>query len=159
MGGPIHMPGIESHNSNRGKKMSQAQISPDSELAAGNRRQAIVACVDPEIRQRLLSVLNEFRLDPVLLETPDDAKVLLGQDETAVAFVQPRFSDGNFHEILRAANGPGSRVPVIVCSEYYDKELYIEAMSLGAFDYLAFPYRREDVAWVIHNAVSRVSPT
>ena len=139
--------------------MSQAQISPDSELAAGNRRQAIVACADPEIWQILLSVLRQFELQPVFSETLDDAKALLGQDETAVAFVQPRFSDGNFHEILRAANGPSSRVPVIVCSEYNDKELYIEAMSLGAFDCLAFPYRREDVAWVIHNAVSRVSPS
>ena len=138
--------------------MSHAQITPNSELAAGNRRQAIVACADPEIRQRLLSVLNEFRLHPVLLDTLDDAKVLLTQEETAMALVQPRFSDGNFHEILRAANGPESRTPVIVCSDYYDKELYIEAMSLGAFDYLAFPYRREDVAWIVHNAVSRGSP-
>jgi len=159
MGGPFHTPGIESHNSNPGKKMSQAQMTPDSKLAVGNRRQAIVACADPEIRQRLLSVLNEFRLHPVLLETLDDAKGLLAQEETAMVFVQPTFRDGNFQEILRAANGPESRVPVIVCSEYYDKELYIEAMSLGAFDYLTFPYRREDVAWVIHNAVSRVSPS
>jgi DNA-binding NtrC family response regulator len=118
---------------------------------------AIVACADPEIRQRLLSVLSEFGLQPVLPETLDDAKGLITQEETVMAFVQPRFSDGNFQEILRAANGPRSRVPVIVCSEFYDKELYIEAMSLGAFDYLAFPYRREDVEWVVNNAVSRGS--
>jgi DNA-binding NtrC family response regulator len=116
-----------------------------------------VACADPEIRQRLLSVLSEFGLQPVLPETLDDAKGLITQEETVMAFVQPRFSDGNFQEILRAANGPRSGVPVIVCSEFYDKELYIEAMSLGAFDYLAFPYRREDVAWVVNNAVSRGS--
>ena len=30
-------------------------------------------------------------------------------------------------------------------------------MSLGAFDYLAFPYRREDMEWVVKNAVSRGS--
>ena len=30
-------------------------------------------------------------------------------------------------------------------------------MQLGAFDYLAFPYRREDVAWGRDNAVSRGS--
>jgi DNA-binding NtrC family response regulator len=102
-------------------------------------------------------VLSEFRLQPVLPETLDEAKALLAREETALAFVQPRFSDGSFQEILEAGDGPRSRVPVIVCSEFYDRDLYIKAMTLGAFDYLAFPYRREDVAWVVHNAVDRSS--
>ena len=55
-----------------------------------------------------------------------------------MAFVQPKFNDGNFQQVLRAANGPRARVPVIVCSEFYDKELYVEAMSLGAFDSSGF---------------------
>jgi DNA-binding NtrC family response regulator len=110
--------------------------------------------MDPEIRQRLLSVLSEFGLQPVLPETLDDAKGLLTQEETAVAFVQPKFSNGSFQDLLRAADDRRSRVPVIVCSEFYDKDLYIEAMSQGAFDYLAFPYRREEVEWAINSAVS-----
>lgn len=137
--------------------MGQADITSKGESAAKNRTRAIVACADPEISQILLSVLSQFELKPVLSETLDNVKVLFAQGETAVAFVQPKFNDGNFQEVLRAANGPRARVPVIVCSEFYDKELYIEAMSLGAFDYLAFPYRREDVAWVVNNAVSRGS--
>ena len=137
--------------------MRQVKIISESGSATRKRTRAIVACTDTEIRQRLLSVLSEFGLQPVLPETLDDVKGLITQKETVMAFVQPRFSDGNFQEILRAANGPRSRVPVILCSEFYDKELYIEAMSLGAFDYLAFPYRREDVEWVVNNAVSRGS--
>ncbi len=137
--------------------MRYAKITPEGAPAARNRTRAVVACTDPEVWLILISVLSEFGLQPILSETLDDAKGLITQEETVMAFVQPRFSDGNFHEILRAVNGPRSRVPVILCSEFYDKELYIEAMSLGAFDYLAFPYRREDVAWVVNNAVSRGS--
>jgi DNA-binding NtrC family response regulator len=92
-----------------------------------------------------------------LPETLNDAKALLTREETAVAFVQPKFSKGSFWEVLRDADAIASGVPVIVCSEFYDKDLYIEVMSLGAFDYLAFPYRREDVEWVVNNAVSRGS--
>lgn len=136
--------------------MRQANITSqaNSESTASNHTRAIVACTDPEIRQLLVSVLHEFGLQPTLPETLDEAKALLAREETALAFVQPRFSDGSFQEVLGAGDGPRSRVPVIVCSEFYDKDLYIEAMSLGAFDYLAFPYRREDVAWVVNNAVS-----
>jgi DNA-binding NtrC family response regulator len=115
---------------------------------------ATVVCTDLEIREILISVLSEFGLQTVLSETLDDAKDLLTREETVMAFIQPRFSDGNFQEALRAADGPRSRVPVIVCSEFDDKDLYIEAMSLGAFNYLAFPCRSEEVAWVVKNAVS-----
>ena len=134
--------------------MRQAMITPEGEPAARNRTRAIVACTGPEIRQLLLSAVSEFRLQPVLSETLDDAKVLLTWDGTAMAFSQPRFSGGTFQEVLRAADGPGSRGPVIVCSEFYDKDLHIEAMSPGAFDYLAFPYGREEVAWIVNNAVN-----
>jgi DNA-binding NtrC family response regulator len=137
--------------------MRSAKITPEGESAESNRTRAVVACTDPEVWLILISVLSEFGLQPILSETLDHAKGLITQEETVMAFVQPRFSDGNFHAILRAANGPRSRVPVILCSDFYDKELYIEAMSLGAFDYLSFPYRREDVAWVVNNALSRGS--
>jgi ActR/RegA family two-component response regulator len=84
-------------------------------------------------------VLNEFGLQPTLAETLDEAKALLAREETALAFVQPRFSDGSFQEVLGAGDGPRPRIPVIICSAFYDKNLYIEAMTLGAFDYLFNP--------------------
>lgn len=137
--------------------MGQANMISKDNSAARNGARAIVACTDPEIRQVLTRVLDEFGLQSVVSETLDDAKSLLKREETAIAFVQPNFRKGSFREVLRVADGPRPRVPVIVCSEFYDKELYIEAMSLGAFDYLAFPYRREEVEWVIGNAVNRRS--
>ena len=133
-------------------------MTPDGESAARNRARAIVACADPRIRQLLTSVLSEFRLDPVFPETIDDAKRLLIQEETVIAFVQPRFSEGTFREVLGAVGCPKSPVPVIVCSKFY---IYIhrEAMSTGAFDYLAFPFRREEVAWVVNHAIGRDPPS
>lgn len=136
--------------------MIETKLTVKDESSAGNRIQAIIACGDPEIQQLLISVLSEFGLRPELSRTLDDAEALLVQEETAMVFSQPRFKEGSFREVLRAADGPGSRVPVIVCSEFYDKDLYIEAMALGAFDYLAFPYRREEVAWVVKNALNWV---
>jgi DNA-binding NtrC family response regulator len=142
-----------------GKKMSRAKMTAEGESAARNRGRAIVACADPKIRQLLTSVLSEFRLHPVLPETLDDAKRLIIQEETAIAFVQPRFSDGTFLEVLGVAECPKSPVPVIVCSEFYDMNIHIEAMSMGAFDYLAFPFRREEVAWVVNHAIGRDPPS
>jgi DNA-binding NtrC family response regulator len=138
--------------------MRGAEITSKSEPMARKRARAIVACVDPEIRHLLIDVLSELGLQPVLSETVDDVKVVLAEEETAMAFVQPSFGGVTFREVLEAAERPASGVSVIVCSEFYDKDLYIEAMALGAFDYLAFPYRHEEVAWVINHAVDWISP-
>lgn len=137
--------------------MGQANMTSKDESPTRNGAQAIVACTDPEIRQLLTRELIECGLQPVLLETLDDAKCLLKRQDTAMASVQPKFSKGAVREILRAASGLTSRVPVIICSSFYDWDLYIQAMSLGAHDYLAFPDRREEVGWVINNAVNRRS--
>jgi DNA-binding NtrC family response regulator len=137
--------------------MKQAKVIPMAKPAAKKRGQAIVACADPEIQQLLVRVLDEFGLQPVVSTTLDEAKTLLTHEEAAMAFSQTRFRKGTFREVLRAADGQESRVPVIVCSEFYDRDLYIEAMSLGAFDYLAFPYRREEVEWVVNNALNWAS--
>ena len=45
---------------------------------------------------------------------------------------------------------------MVVCSDLYDKTTYIEAMSLGAYDYNAFPYRRAEVEWIIGNVLRKI---
>jgi DNA-binding NtrC family response regulator len=138
----------------REKEMKEAKVIPKDNSAVKKRAQAIVACTDSEIQQLLISVLGDFGLQPILSTTLDDAKALLAQEETAMAFSQARFTEGSYREFLRAADSPSSRVPLILCSEFYDKDLYVEAMTLGAFDFLAFPYRSEEVARVVSNALA-----
>ena len=134
--------------------MCQVGITSGIDSVARNRTRAIVACTDPRIRQLLINVLHELGLQPVGSETVGEIQALLAEGDTAMVLSQPRFTVGSFREVLRAAARPGSSVPVIVCSDFYDKDLYVEAMTLGAFDYLALPYRYEDVAWVLTNALT-----
>ncbi len=79
----------------------------------------------------------------------------MSRQETVIAFIQIGFAKISLREILKAADRPGVRIPVVVCSEFFDKDIYMEAMSQGAFDFLATPYRHEEVAWVVNNAVNR----
>ena len=84
----------------------------------------------------------------------DEIQALLAEDETVMAFSQAKFGGCCFADVLEAARISGAGVPVIVCSEFYNKDLYIYVMSLGAFDYLAFPYSREEVEWIVHQALN-----
>jgi DNA-binding NtrC family response regulator len=138
--------------------MRQTKVTPQGKPPVRIRTRAVIACTDPRIRQVLISVLREFGLQPVFLDEMGELRTLLAQQETVIVFIQSRFVKNGFREVLSAAERPGSRIPVIVCSEFYDRDIYMEAMTQGAFDYLATPYRREEVAWVVNNAVNWGSP-
>ena len=134
--------------------MRQTNVTHEGKRTKRIRTRAIIACTDPEIRHVLISVLREFGLQPVFLEKLDDLRLLLAQQETVALFIQSRFVKSGFREVLNAAERQDARVPVVVCSEFYDKDIYMEAMTQGAFDYLAFPYQHREVAWVVNNAVN-----
>ena len=134
--------------------MKQVVSMVEKSSTASNCRQAVVACSDPEIRECLIEVLRELGLQPVSLKTLEEVELRLARNEAALVFSQPSFCKGSFREVLAAADSSGSGIPVVVCSEFYDRDLYVEAMGLGAFDYLAFPYSRDEVAWIVTNALS-----
>jgi len=133
--------------------MTQAQITPIHKLAPPYRLQAIVACSDLGIQKLLVQVLRELGLQPLLSESLEEIRRFLSEEETVVVFSQLTVGDHGFQEVLRAADDPRWKVPVVVCSEIYDENLYVDVMSVGAFDYLALPSAWDEVEWVVHNAL------
>jgi len=125
--------------------------------AVGSRRRAVIACAAPEKEQTLIETLREFEIEPVPSKSMDVIRALLTSDETVLAFSQTKFGEWCFQDVLNAADSPGAKVPVVVCSEFYDNDLYVYVMAMGAFDFLAFPYRQEEVKWIIHTALNRGS--
>jgi DNA-binding NtrC family response regulator len=134
--------------------MKQVTIIPKD---ASNEKkwcaQAIVACTDFEIEEILVSVLRGFGIHPIVSDSLEEIGALLAEEETVMAFSQTNLPDGSFQKVLSAAEIRASKVPVILCSELYDEDLYIDVMSMGAFEYLAFPCDREEVEWVVNNAI------
>jgi hypothetical protein len=41
---------------------------------------------------------------------------------------------------------------VVVCSRQPDLSLYLDAMEMGAYDVMAPPYEKADVAWIAEGA-------
>jgi DNA-binding NtrC family response regulator len=113
---------------------------------------ALIAFSDSENMMAVCSALTETDVDLELCSTISDLRAHLKQDRIDLVFCQARFEDGTFRDLLRLVDSFQTGVAVVVCSDFYDKGTYIEAMSLGAFDYLAFPYRKSEVEWVIGNA-------
>ncbi len=57
--------------------------------------------------------------------------------------------------LLRAIRDEGIEIPVIVLTAFGTIEQAVEAMKLGAFNYLTKPYNREELRIVVHNALEQ----
>jgi len=111
---------------------------------------------DIKSQELLIGLLRQKGLVPVPSSSLKETLHLLARRETALAICHASPRDGTFRELLGSL-GNGSKVPVIVCADFYDSRLYLEAMELGAFDYFTYPHYRDGVEWVVGNALRQVS--
>jgi DNA-binding NtrC family response regulator len=95
-------------------------------------------------------------MQPVPSSSLKEAQFLLARRETALAICHASSRDGTFRDLLGAV-GKVSNVPIIVCGDFYDPRLYLEAMELGAFDYVTYPYHSEGVKWIVGKALLAAS--
>jgi len=81
-----------------------------------------------------------------LLETEDVSVVIVGQGTTAF--------EGR--HVLERSLGLHPRVPVLVVARVLDKHCYLEAIELGASEYLEWP-EPEDLTWAIDTQLLRAA--
>ena len=71
-----------------------------------------------------------------------------------MVFTDLRLPDGDGINFLKAVKENFPNLPVVVMTSYAEVSTAVEAMKLGAFDYISKPFQQEDVLNVIKNAQS-----
>jgi DNA-binding NtrC family response regulator len=117
--------------------------------------QVLVVGSDVGNRTALVNILEECGLEPVIASNVEEAGNILARRPTHVVFCEDNLPDGSFREILRLVRATRPDSQVVVSSKLGDVDQYIEAMILGAFDFIAPPYRDADVISVIDSACDR----
>jgi DNA-binding NtrC family response regulator len=115
----------------------------------------LVASPDPEHQRALGRLLEQCGLEPHFVTTVRAAVEALNRRRVALAFCSEALSDGTFRDVLVAARKADVGVPVVVASRLDDTSEYFEAMSLGAFDFIAAPYGRREVEWIVNRALAQ----
>lgn len=119
------------------------------EVLMSGHMHALVAVRDARGRNALLSTLESRGLVPVCASTLGEARSILSHERVAVIFCQSRLEDGGFEDVLAEKSMRSPGVPVVVCSPSPDSESYLDVMSRGAFDFIAFPYARKEIEWIL----------
>jgi DNA-binding NtrC family response regulator len=133
--------------------MTSTSLVPEVEQSTSKRLRVVLAGTDFKSQEVLVSLLRKKGLEPIPSFSLNETRFLLGQDGIALVICHASSNDWAFRDLLRIAARNGSRVPVIVCADFYDPHLYLETMELGAFDYFTYPYYGDGVEWVVGNAL------
>ncbi len=100
----------------------------------------LLATSDRENSRELLELIEPCgRAILQASSVPEAAEAL--SDGIWLAFCEDRLPGGGYGEFLRRRKLTGSVVPVVVSSALGGPEQYLEAMRLGAHDYITVPYQ------------------
>jgi DNA-binding NtrC family response regulator len=116
---------------------------------------ALVAISDRGNRESLVQVLAACGIEPIFCSTAAEVRAVLESEAPDVLFCDTAFASGSFDDLPRALGSGRLRTPMIVCSPVYDPAIYLDVMNRGAFDFIAYPYRTDDVKWILGTALRR----
>ncbi len=116
-------------------------------------KKALVVTADSETRLVFADALTRLGLMPISLPTLAQAKAALGSEPFAVVICEHTLDDGSYRDLLQFVSLSASIVPVVVSSPVADVEVYLEAMQLGAYDFIAFPYRGAELATILNSVL------
>lgn len=120
---------------------------------------ALVACANCESRRTLVSMLAQCGTEAIVSSTVSEAQAVLLERSFGLVFCESDLPEGGFRPVLHTLNLAGSRVPLVVCSLLGELEEYLEAMQLGAFDFIRPPYRHAEVEIILKSALCQFTST
>lgn len=81
------------------------------------------------------------------------SQLLRQQSAIDMIFSGTSLQDGGWADVLALAQQSKSYRPVVVVSRTVDVGLYLDALGMGAFDYVSPPFLAGDLAHIIRSAI------
>ncbi len=120
-----------------------------------DRIRLLVVDDDAEVRSLLDRVLTKGGYQPNQASNGAQAMEMLGRQEFDVALVDVKLPDASGLDILRHARDTDTDTEFIVLTGNADVETAVEAMRLGAYDFIAKPWRNAELIEVIGKAAEK----
>ena len=124
-------------------------------MATHDRRKALIADDDAEVRLTAAEVLTQQGFDVIGAASGDEALEAFATSAPEVVIVDLKMPGCGGLEVLRRIKAKAPEVPVIMITGFGEVKTAVEAMRLGAYDFLAKPYLLEDFVATVLRALER----
>lgn len=121
---------------------------------AGNPT-VVIATVDPDIREGLSTLLASSYVNAIWVSSVQDIKAVVRQEKIAACLCGFWLQDGTYREVIQLLRRERAEIPAIIvsapaCPDDYRE--YLEAVDIGAIDFLPYPYRQTEFERILAGA-------
>ena len=120
--------------------------------------QALVVDDEPDILELLTMTLERMSVDCVTAENIAQARQALSQQAFDFCLTDMRLPDGSGLDFVKALQADKPDLPVAVISAHGNMDLAVQALKLGAFDFISKPVKLRILRDLVETAV-KLSPS
>lgn len=114
---------------------------------------ALVVDDEADIRELLSLTLDRMGIEAIALEDVESAKLKLGNQKFDLCLTDMRLPDGDGLELVEWMQRNAAGTPVAVITAHGNVETAVQALKLGAFDFISKPLDLQNLRNIIENAL------
>ncbi len=114
---------------------------------------ALVIDDEPDIRELLALTLGRMDIDTVVAEDVGGGKSLLLKNRFDLCLTDMRLPDGDGLDLVQWMQKNAAGVPVAVITAHGNVETAVQALKLGAFDFISKPLDLKNLRNIVENAI------
>lgn len=120
-----------------------------------------ILIVDDEIsvRESLEKVLSKAGYATKTASSGNEAVTLLGKRKFDIVLSDLKMPDGDGFELLRSIKGKHPEIEVILLTGYGTVEKAVEAMKVGAYDFITKPFKKAIILSAVERAIEKQNLT
>jgi len=122
-----------------------------------NKPQALIVDDEPDIRELLELTLGRMNIDTRSAATLADARRFLGESHFDLCLTDMRLPDGNGLELVETIQQQYPDLPVAVITAHGKMETAVQALKLGAFDFVSKPVDLQLLRNLVNGALKLAS--
>lgn len=115
---------------------------------------ALIIDDEPDIRELLSITLERMQIDSLAAENLGASKKLLKKHDFSICLTDLRLPDGDGIDFIEYLQKHYPQLPVAVITAHGSMETAIQALKLGAFDFLTKPVDLESLRTIVKNALN-----
>ena len=114
-----------------------------------------ILIVDDEafIRENLERILAEDGYRPISTDSPDDAIQIVAEEEISLVLLDLNLGGSSGLDVLRAMREVDGEILVIIITGYGTVESAVEALKIGAYDYIKKPFKADAIHLIVKLAL------
>jgi two-component system response regulator PilR (NtrC family) len=114
---------------------------------------ALVIDDEPDIRELLALTLGRMDIETIVAEDISGGKKHLSTQQFDLCLTDMRLPDGDGLELVEWMQSNASGVPVAVITAHGNVETAVQALKLGAFDFISKPLDLQNLRNIVENAL------